>query len=233
MRKLQLLVAIFMRVLLLIIAYLLISTEDSKADYEALKLYDMILTSDRIISGKIIEIGEIYFYVNASINNSSKKEVYKIKRFRDWTCARRYDTYQLGQKLILFLKDEKTYYSILSAGGEGELPIIHDSVSIPLYCLVFPDEWKVEGNIKSDSLLKHNCKVGNKIFAGLKLSLNEFTETILRFQSYFRIDKQSQIRKCADFIEKVSDRLLVTNKSSRVLYLLCKDFYGEKEKYCH
>lgn len=205
---------------------------NSFADYRPLRLYYMILSADKILNAEIIKIDKTFFYAVSVDSSKNKREIYKVKKFIDWPCASRYDTYQVGQRMFLLLKKEKKYYYIQSAGGEGEIPIIKDSLAIPFQCLAYPDNWKFGYGVRSDSISKYRCNVGRKTFYGLHVSLRDLISSIDRLQSNFKI-KNKDFINCSDFIEKQSFESIIDLKSDRLFYLLCMDFYEQKKKNCH
>ncbi len=192
----------------------------------------MALTADKIINAQIIKLDKSFFYVISVDNSSIKPEIVKVKRYIDWACSSRWDSYKVGQRVFLFLKKEKNYYYIMSAGGEGEIPIISDSVSIPFDCLAYPDTWEVSGGIRRDSVDKYRCKFGRKVFNGLQVSLQELISSVARLHSFFEIKSQATI-DCSTFIEKQKNEAITNNKTDTLFYLLCKDFFGQMEKNCH
>jgi hypothetical protein len=221
-----------MRTFQLTIVFILGLSLNCIADYRPSKLYYMVLTADKILNAEIVKIDKTFFYVVSVDSSTSKKELYKVKKFADWPCAARYDTYQVGQRMLLLLKKEKDYYYIQSAGGEGEIPIIKDSVSIPFECLAYPDNWKIGYGVRSDSISKYECSVGRKSFYGLHVSLTDLISSIDRLQTNFKIRSKDSI-DCSDFIEKQSFENTIDLNSHRLFYLLCMDFYEQKKKYCH
>lgn len=192
----------------------------------------MILSADKILNAEIIKIDKTFFYAVSVDSSKNKKEIYKVKKFVDWSCASRYDSYQVGQRMLLLLKKEKNHYYIQSAGGEGEIPILNDSVTIPFECLAYPNNWKIGYGVRSDSISKYVCKVGRKSFYGLHVSLNNLISSIDRLQSNFQIKNKDSI-DCSDFIEKQSFENIIEFNKDRLFYLLCMDFYEQKKKYCH
>lgn len=221
-----------MRTLQLTIALILAFSANSFADYKPLKLYYMILSADKILNAEIIKIDKTFFYAVSIDSSANKKETYKIKKFIDWACASRYDSYQVGQRMLLLLKKEKNHYYIQSAGGEGEIPIFKDSITIPFVCLAYPNNWKIDYGVRSDSISKYVCKVGRKSFYGLHVSLDELFSSIDRLQSNFQIKNNDSI-DCSDFIEKQSFVNNIEFNKDRLFYLLCLDFYEQKKKYCN
>lgn len=221
-----------MRTLQLTIAIILIFSANSFADYRPLKLYYMILSADKILNAEIIKIDKTFFYAVSVDSSANKKEVYKVKKFVDWACASRYDSYQVGQRMLLLLKKEKNYYYIQSAGGEGEIPILKDSVTIPFECLAYPNNWKIGYGVRSDSISKYKCSVGRKSFFGLHVSLKDIISSIDRLQVKFQIKNKDSIN-CSDFIEKQGFKNIIDSNNDRLFYLLCIDFYEQKKKYYH
>lgn len=111
--------------------FIFCSTKFARADYEAFKLTDMYEKSDVIVRAKIIGIND--HSINCKVIKTFKGADYAtidIEKFKDWTCAQRYEKYAPGQEAIFFLKksNKTNKFYVLSAGNEGELPIIDNIV---------------------------------------------------------------------------------------------------------
>lgn len=110
----------------LILLFLTLSSITTKADYDPMKLYEMILRADKIVYGEITAIDSMTYTLKIEGNLYDKAETIKVLRFKDWPCAWRWTKYAIGQKLFLLLSkyngDQKRFknqYFSMSAGNEG------------------------------------------------------------------------------------------------------------------
>jgi len=107
----------------------------AKADYDPLKLSELICIADYGAIGTIVKVDTNYFYLKVEeyILNKLSFDTLAIIKFEDWTCASRYDSYKEGQREAVFFR--KSNYAIdnyellgYGAGDEFELPIRYDSI---------------------------------------------------------------------------------------------------------
>ncbi len=162
--------------------FLLLHTTTVKADYSPTPLNYMILEADLAVYGEIDSMADKYFFLkikNKVFGNYNDTAI-KVKKFQDWRCAVRWTKYEVGQKVFLFLqKDENKDWSIMSGGGEGELPIVEDTIYIYSYYstyMPFPKNYEV-------------YKIYGAKFSGLELNLNQFSEAVAGIRACFRLTK--------------------------------------------
>lgn len=111
--------------------------------YTPMRLTDMAARADLIVVGEIVGVdGTENFQLRISevLHGDAKAcgakdEHLTVRQFQNWTCASRWTDYAPGQHVALFLVREKERLAgeedgeggfrnrILSAGGEGEMPI--------------------------------------------------------------------------------------------------------------
>jgi len=117
----------------LVILILLLVGHRALADYDPTSLPQLIIESDLILVGEIVNQDSLTFTLRITdwIKGDSTSRDIKIQKFEDWTCANRITKYQIGQKEIIFLvQDKKTKKWItMGAGNEGELLIQNDSIT--------------------------------------------------------------------------------------------------------
>ncbi len=174
------------------------------ADYDPTPLPKLIIKSDLIIEGEIINLDSLTFTLRISdcVKGDSTLRNIKIKRFEDWACANRITKYQIGQKEIVFLvKNKKTQEWIaMGAGNEGELLIQNDSITYE--------------NIYWDS--KDSCSeldyFGHKI-CGWRYSLEDFKNSILFYLSEFPV-----LKKEFQTEHKITNRLEDNEAYKRMIY---------------
>jgi hypothetical protein len=155
---------------LYLIIILIFNLKSAKADYESIRLPQLISNSSLILRGKIEKVDSLNIIVKiqAQLKGTFTDSIIIISKFSDWTCAARFDNYSEGQKLIFFLKKGVKSYLILGAGNEGEMPIIDNKVYYKqLYLKIDqnPIEYKVyNGNLK-----------------GYEYNLNQFESAIIYY----------------------------------------------------
>lgn len=195
----------------LIIVFLLLTSFAVKADYDPMRLYEMILGADKIVYGEITAIDSLTYTLKVEGNLTGKEKAIKVLKFQDWPCAWRWTNYKTGQKLFLFLKKYdgeleryKSQYYSMSAGNEGELPISGNFVfinglslnSTPAY---FPDSLKQLYAKERGLLISKNYSIHGSDYFGHKVNLKDFIETTKTLRNCFQIEYGEY-----DSIEKVT-----------------------------
>jgi hypothetical protein len=102
---------------------------EAASKYKPLDLYEMIGLADLLAAGTITELNddELVLRLEHVGFGEVAGDSIRIERFVDWTCARRYAPYEVGQRCVYFLaRGSSDAYRILSDGGEGEMPIEAD-----------------------------------------------------------------------------------------------------------
>lgn len=101
-------------------------------DYQPTLLPDLIDRSELVVHGTIKKTDKYTCSLQL-------KEVLKgdfptdsllvCDKFKDWTCAQRFDKYEAGQEELFFLfKGYDPYHRAIGGGNEGEMPVVGDSV---------------------------------------------------------------------------------------------------------
>lgn len=201
-----------------------------KADYSPLQLYFMILDADKIIDGTIKKLDKTFFYLDDTLQH----QTIKIRRFQDWTCASRFDKYKVGQRVILFLKQEKDHFYIMSAGGEGEVPIVNDSVSFKLFP-AFPTPYQRNDDdpwYNKDSLERYKFIIGDDYYhMKFKVSFSDLKSAIEKLTNRFVFHKPMQF-SCDDFTEKKQNVLETDFEEGSFGNLIYRGIIQERKKYC-
>ncbi|NVK27764.1 MAG: hypothetical protein HWE14_06955 [Flavobacteriia bacterium] len=153
------------------------------ADYTPTPLYQMILQADKIVYGEIISLDSTSYQFKTEGETIEDREIITVSRFEDWACAQRWSDYAVGQRLLLFLIKHHGKYIAMSAGNEGELPLLGDSVYLDSRSLhrlpprwpeaIGPDKRKKEG-----ILLTKLYALPDGDYYGYRVSLDEFIQTI-------------------------------------------------------
>jgi hypothetical protein len=155
----------------------------------------MILQADKIVYGEIEELDSLTFTFKINGNHTGTEKEIKVQRFNDWPCAQRWTDYEIGQKLFLFLKEYDGKYHSISAGNEGELPILNGFVYINANSIQSPpaswsqtltDSICVEyGYLPSELYELHG-----ETYFGYKENLDSFISTVETIRSCFIIKEE-------------------------------------------
>jgi hypothetical protein len=113
----------------------------SFADYVSRQLFDLVGSADVIASGEIIEVRDNTFVLKTDeVLIGKRRENIEIVRFRDWPCAWRWESYKVGQKVLVFAKERDGELHLPGAGGEAESPIVEGHVYCQFPCGLEPIE---------------------------------------------------------------------------------------------
>jgi len=108
----------------------------TNADYEPMPLHELVVGSDLLVCGTIVEVQEETFQLKVLevIRGNAPPERIEVRQFVDWSGNARWMSYQPGQRVLLSLLkqegDGDPSWQILGAGGEGEMPIEEEFI----YC---------------------------------------------------------------------------------------------------
>jgi len=109
---------------------LLIFVGSYNVKYVADPLWHMALSADKIVYGEITELRENDYTLKIESSLTGDSGTINIQRFQNWTCASRWAPYKKGQKVAVFTENRNGTNHIISGGGEGEMEVKNDSVSI-------------------------------------------------------------------------------------------------------
>ena len=111
---------------------IMISCEFVAADYEPTSLPQLIVESDLIVQGEIVDLDSASFNVKITeiIKGEVSEKILHVNRFEDWTCSSRTPDYQIGQKEIIFLthQSQSDKWMPMGAANEGEFQVENDSI---------------------------------------------------------------------------------------------------------
>ncbi|MEK7486528.1 MAG: hypothetical protein AABZ60_19565, partial [Planctomycetota bacterium] len=148
-----------------------------QAKYAPPDFFDMVGASDFVFLGEIQEVRESTFVLKIEdiLVGSYDGKTIEIQQFKDWTCARRWAPYQVGQRVIAFVcaVEESKHpvpFALRSAGDEGEFPVLGEYVHYNGYPGVenLPYEDFEEGRVQ-------------------KVLLTEMLSAIREYSSCFRV----------------------------------------------
>ena len=179
---------------LLLIAFLS-NTKTVRADYSPTPLNYMILEADLAVYGEIDSVIDNYFFlkIKNKVFGDYNDTIIKVKKFQNWRCAQRWTKYEVGQNVFLFLvKDTNKDWSIMSGGGEGEIPIVNENIFLyACYGLYMP----FVNFVRIDTSGKHISKkfevyeIYGANFSGVKFKLDEFTDAVAGIRACFHLTK--------------------------------------------
>jgi hypothetical protein len=204
-----------MRKEILIVIFTLLGTT-AFADYDPTPLPQLIIESDVILEGEIIDQDSLTFTLKIIdwIKGDSITKNITIEKFEDWTCANRIIKYEIGQKEIVFLLQHKKTKKWISmgAGNEGELLIQNDSIT---YEDIYWDS--KSGCVKIDYFGQEVC--------GWKYTLKDFKEGI-----EFYISEFPRLKSEYKTENKIENRLKGNSPYKRMIYESFNFFlFGEME----
>lgn len=120
---------------ILLLTFIVFCFFKGKADYGYMSLSSLVCRADYAAIGTIVNLDNNYFYLKVEdyVLNNLEFDTLKIQKFEDWNCGRRYKTYEIGQKELVFFRKSNyviSNYDLLGYGGGGEfeLPIINDTI---------------------------------------------------------------------------------------------------------
>lgn len=190
----------------------------------------MILNADRISWGKIVKLENNFFYL--ADNSSPDKELIKVRKFKDWACASRFAAYEVGQEVVLLMKKEKDHFSIMSAGGEGEIPIINDSVKIKLRCFSYPKNWiDDEYRMSEDSLSKYHFISKERYGGQVKISLPELMNTIKEIKQKYSWQNIANLT-CNELMHNCTDKVYPIINDGTFTGFIIAGMFNEKLRTC-
>jgi hypothetical protein len=204
----------------IILAIILFFSQPAKADYGYMSLSALVCEADYAAIGTIVKFDRSYFYlkVDRYLFNSLETDTLQIQKFEDWNCGKRYETYEIGQKELVFFRKSNYVieeYDLLGYGGGGEfeLPIRTDSI---FYNYAY-------GKLKSFPLNDFLTALSD--FSSLKQSLKALSKTLSK-EEQSDFSKKSALHKIfiecktGEYVKKieVSSKGYITNLEKNYLY---------------
>ncbi|SHO59521.1 hypothetical protein [Algoriphagus zhangzhouensis] len=161
-----------------------------KADYTPIPLDELILISDKIVVGEIVEVEPVYITIRVEQSLNHDWGFLKIRRFINWTCAMRWTPYQNGQKLVFFLREEEGDYFPIGAGNEGEMPVLEGIVYINDQALSMIDYYYSQQIGRMVFNITPYFLYGGR-YHGIKYSLLELMNTVRFVRNCYRIEPEN------------------------------------------
>lgn len=171
----------------IIISVLLICQTCLKADFDPMSLHELIIKSEKIVHGEILNIDSTHFEIQVEGSLTNDTGVLKVRKFENWTCAWRWTEYEKGQKLLLFLKSWNNEFVSMGAGNEGELPIVDNNTYINGLCLMYVNGDQNNWSNTDFTFPGNRFDIQGGQFYGTEIALYKLLETA------------KYIRTCLDF----------------------------------
>ena len=140
----------------------------SAPEYDRLEMYELAARAERVIAGTITAVQEKTFdlTVERDLLGGGIVGHLRLERFNDWTCAMRWDEYQAGQRVVLFLIGNRA----MGAGDEGDWPIVDGQAFAP---------YRIHG------LEQQKVAAGRRENRGTFVSLDELDQAIRGYRRCF------------------------------------------------
>jgi hypothetical protein len=202
-----------MRIFLFTISFILFANFKATADYSPMKLVQMTLEADTVLYATIEKVNKEYFWVSDPASHSRSTSI-KVLKFRDWACAARWESYMVGQRVVLFLKKERGFYRIMSAGGEDELPVFGDSLMINALCLPYKKAWMVgDTGVRIDSLNRLRRQFGKSMYSYKAFyTISDFLTTVFNFRAIFKWNRMEMANESSEGENDAMELFTTLNK---------------------
>ena len=110
--------------------FLLTISTNSWAKKESLPIELVALQADLIVVGKIVAVDEkTYSFKITEYIKGTSDTIINVEPFQEWICDKRYDTVEIGQNLILFLRKNNNTFALINA-STGEIPILAEKITL-------------------------------------------------------------------------------------------------------
>lgn len=191
----------FLRALVIVVLWF----RPAHADYEPLRLPELIGETELIVLGTISEVRENTFVLEDYdvVVGAHSDGPLEVKRFVDWSGASRWMKYRVGQTMLLFLvapeagaKGKIEPWRIRGIGGEGEMPVAGGFIYIqgPL--------------LRRSDIQKY--VVDQKTFYGHRFDLKVFISAVKGYKRCFRFVKTEVEKRSRTVLRLCDDETLET-----------------------
>jgi hypothetical protein len=191
---------------LILIAIFSLSLKPAFSEYVRTFLPSLIENSKIIVHGRIIFVGKETFKIVAlkTIKSKTKCDTLVIQKFKDWSSASRYSTYEIGQEAIFFIESRKGKFHVMGKGNEGELVVRSDTA---YYSQDYSNFELVYGKIFQTKRIRFLSE-RNYMFYVFKLQtvidgIELYRENIKLINNQVKIIYRDTINHQSDYIEKL------------------------------
>lgn len=166
-----------------------------KAEFEAMAMHELIIKSDKIVYGEIIDLSPTHFELAIIASLTGDSGTLKIRRFENWTCAWRWTKYKEGQKLLVFVRSWQGDFYSMGAGNEGELPVVNDEIYINGLSLMYVDGDQNDWQNMDFTFKGEHFDIYGGDFFGTKMKMNNFMESARFVRHCFSFDNGNNLRE--------------------------------------
>jgi hypothetical protein len=171
--------------LALLLSFSIAKTEAEQ--YVPLKLFDLATGADLVTYGVITKLDGQFFYLNC-FNERNKKVTLRVLKFAGRPGSFRWEAYNVGQQVFVFLKKLNRDYMLMGTGAEAEIPVIKDSLVIDMNCFM-P---KTINSLAPKGLTAEYRKmqtfdVGKKKVFGLRFTPKYLWESIMALRDCYQV----------------------------------------------
>ena len=159
-----------------------------KTYYEPLALHELIINSDKIVYGEIIDLDSTHVQIKIEGSVTGESGTLKVRKFENWTCAWRWTEYKKGQNLLLFLNTWNNELVSMGAGNEGELPIVNNDIYINGLSLMYVNGNQNDWSNTDLTFQGDLYDINDGEFYGTKMELSKFLETTKYIRQCFKVE---------------------------------------------
>lgn len=226
-----------MRVVLLAFLLSFFPLSTFSQPYTPIKLFDLATGADLITYGTIARVDSAYFYLEA-FNEYKRSKTLKIKKYIGRTGSFRWEKYEAGQKVFVFLKKAGSEYSIMSPGAEGELPVLKDSLVIDMQCFSPKTLLSIAPKgITPEYRKMQTFDVGRKKVFGLRFTPQYLYQSIIAFRDCYQVILKRPNTfpsfTCFNFFDRnMREKTELQKKKSKLMKLMYIDMEEAQIKNC-
>lgn len=201
-----------------------------------LRLFDLALSADLIIEGQCSQIGSDYIYIRTKDRlPKSRNGMIRL----DKAPSLRIDSMLVAQRAYYFVKADKDGYQLVGGSKEAILPILKDSVPIPLQ--YFGTEIaKIALNAPKTDLFpitRLKYAQGERTFIALQLHQKDFQQSVHQLRECYQIilknDTSMASNACFNFFDRYAkSKSYAIMRKWKLMELLYKDMELAQKNNC-
>ncbi len=205
--------------------------------YNPVKLFDLATGADVITYGMISRVDSLYYYLDGF--EHKRNRTFKIRRYTGRPGSYRWEKYETGQQVFVFLRRNGSEYNILSPGAEGEIAVIKDSLVIDMQCFM-P---KTTAGLAPKGLTPEYRKmqtfdVGKKKVFGLRFTPKYLYQSIMAFRDCYQVilKKPNTFPSftCFNFFDRnIREKTDAQKRKSKLMKLMYMDMEEAQIKNCN
>ena len=225
-----------MRVVLLAFLLSFFSLTAFTQQYNPVKLFDLATGADIVTYGVIVKVDSAYFYLDGF--EYKKNKVFKIRKYLGRSGSIRWEKYETGQRVFVFLKRNGGEYTIMSPGPEGEIPVIKDSLVVDMQCFLPKTVLGIAPKGLTPEYQKmQTFNVGKKKVFGLRFTPRYLYQSIMAFRDCYQVILKRPNTfpsfTCFNFFDRnIREKTDLQKRKSKLMKLLYMDMEEAQIKNC-